>query len=339
MKELFHSLRESISNGRDAVIVSVVASSGSTPRGAGAKMLVNGDGRVCGTVGGGAIEHEAEQLAAGFLREKTGGIRDFRLAPNQIRDLGMVCGGGVSIYFQYLEAGNGELIAFVDETIDKIKLGKPCWLITDITAEDGGKMGTYSVTDGFSGLAVSGLAPVISGKAKRHSVGGRDYLTEQLVEPGIVYVFGGGHVSREFVPAASRVGFRCVVLDDRPEFTSREDFPDAEGTAVVDFGNLNEAVEIREHDYIVIMTRGHQYDTTAQAFALRTRARYIGVMGSRSKIAHVKNKLREQGFTDEDMGRVNTPIGLDIGAETPAELAVSITAELIMTRAEKEPAN
>ena len=131
------------------------------------------------------------------------------------------------------------------------------------------------------------------------------------------------------------VDFRCVILEDRPEFCDPKLFPGAEEVRLIqqeDWCNL----AVDSSDYICIMTRGHKNDTDCQAFALTTPARYIGVIGSRSKIAAVNAKLRERGFTAEDLQRITTPIGLPILAETPAEIAISIAAQLIQVRVKTE---
>ena len=154
-----------------------------------------------------------------------------------------------------------------------------------------------------------------------------------MTKAGRVYVFGGGHVSRELVPLLSHLEFSCVVFDCLPKFADKELFPTADDVIAGDFDNISASVHITEKDYVVIMTRGHSYDLTVQAQALRRGPRYIGVIGSRAKIALVSKKLREQGFLQEELDIVHTPIGIDIKADTPAEIAVSIAAEMIMIRA------
>ena len=133
----------------------------------------------------------------------------------------------------------------------------------------------------------------------------------------------------------THVGFRCVVMDDRPEFARRELFPTAEEVKLVDFSNLAETVTVGEEDYVCIMTRGHAFDTVIQAQVLKCAPVYVGVIGSRKKAAAIRQILKEQyGLTEEELSRVTTPIGLDIGAQTPAEIAISIAAQIIQVRAQ-----
>ena len=168
---------------------------------------------------------------------------------------------------------------------------------------------------------------------RRRREEGRDFYVEQINSSGKVYVFGCGHVAQELVPVLAHVGFRCIALDDRPEFANEQVVRGAEKVMLVDFEHIDESVKIGPEDYICVMTRGHAYDTTVQAQALRTPACYIGVIGSRAKTAGVQKQLRTMGFTDEDFKRITTPIGLDIKAETPAEIAISIAAQMIEIRA------
>ncbi len=114
MKKLFDALRQALRNGEDAVLVTIVASSGSAPRGTGARMLVTARGRVCGTIGGGAVEYKGEQIAAEILRTKRSRQESFRLYKNDVADLGMVCGGAVDVYFRFISAGDAGVADLID---------------------------------------------------------------------------------------------------------------------------------------------------------------------------------------------------------------------------------
>ena len=125
------------------------------------------------------------------------------------------------------------------------------------------------------------------------------------------------------------VGFRVAVCEDRAAFAGKERFPDAEAILIGDYGQAFDKLYVRASDALIVMTRGHEADLTVLARALKTNAAYIGCIGSRHKIAFTREKLIGMGYTDADLERIHTPIGLDIGAETPEEIAVSIAAELI----------
>lgn len=334
MKTLFQKLKETLAAGTDAVLVTIVASSGSTPRGAGARMLVTEAGRICGTIGGGAVEYRSQQTALDVLRAKSSRTEQFLLHKNQVQDLGMICGGDVTVYFHYLAADDPAALAMTQETLDVFAAGEQSWLITDITPGGSGALTLYGAKRGVVGAPVPpAVLDGLSFKPCRMEADGRLYYVETLVRAGRVLIFGGGHVAQALVPALAAVDFRCIVIEDREEFCHPELFPGVERTCLVQADELEQQVQVGPDDFLCIMTRGHKDDTVCEAFALRTPACYIGVIGSRRKVAGVNAKLRAMGFTDEDLARIKAPIGLDIQAETPAEIAVSITAELIQKRA------
>ena len=158
---------------------------------------------------------------------------------------------------------------------------------------------------------------------------------EPVVSRPVLYVFGAGHVSRQIVPLAAGVDFQVVVIDDREDFANAGYFPDATDIHQYPFEGLMERLPIDESSFLVIVTRGHMHDKTVLAQALKTNATYIGMIGSSRKRRLIYQKLVEEGFKEEGLLRVHSPIGLEIGAETPEEIAVSIVAELIKVRAGK----
>ena len=159
-------------------------------------------------------------------------------------------------------------------------------------------------------------------------------LDEEFSKENFVYIFGGGHVSLDLTDLLYKIGFKCIVIDDREEFANKDRFPNAYKILVEDYDKIFEKINITKYDYIVILTRGHIYDYIVEKNALKTDAIYIGMIGSKNKIKNLHDKLKsEEGYNDEAISRVNAPIGLQIGAETTEEIAVSIAAELILKRA------
>ncbi len=335
MKELFRIMEEKLTAGEDLVLVTVIASSGATPRGAGARMLVGREGRLRGTIGGGAVEYRSEAIAKTVLEEKTSHGHDFSLTKDDVQNLGMICGGACRVYFHYIPAGEERTLLLSRRCGELLRRGEDLWLISDMAA--GGSLATYTPTDGFWDITgVDWLIPKLSRHPEHFVENGRDLFAEQISSAGKVYIFGGGHVAQELVPVLSHVGFRCVVLDDREDFVRPELFPGAEKVVLGDFRRISEKFEITGEDYVCVMTRGHAYDTVVQAQVLRCRPCYCGVIGSRFKAAGVRKTLKEEyGLCDEELDLVTTPIGLDIKGETPAEIAISIAAQLILKRGER----
>lgn len=150
------------------------------------------------------------------------------------------------------------------------------------------------------------------------------------------YIFGGGHVAYALEPVLRHVDFRTVVIDDREEYANPERYPYAERTLAVDnFDNAFDDIETDEDSYIIIVTRGHRGDLQVLRQALKAPHAYLGMIGSRRKNRLLYDTLLEEGFKEEDFAEIHSPIGLSIGSETPEEIAISIVAEIIQVRAEK----
>ncbi len=165
-----------------------------------------------------------------------------------------------------------------------------------------------------------------------------DVFIEPVLPPAVLYLFGAGHVSQSLSKVASMAGFEVTVVDDREAYANRERFPEAHEVIAADFAEATQQLSPETSSYVVIVTRGHRDDMRVLQWAITTQARYIGMIGSRRKVISICDELVRQGASPEDFARVNAPIGLDIGAVTPEEIAVAVTAELIAIRRSSEAA-
>lgn len=306
MHEIFTHMIYELQEGRDCELVTVVSHQGSAPRGRGAQMLMGATRRVAGTVGGGNVEFDAEKRAMAMVVNHECAIVDYALHTDTRNSIGMVCGGDVTMHFQYIEA-NAENMAFAKSVLDAIN------------AHEHKVLNLYP--DG-SPMSLS---------AEPQS--GAYFLPLPVGERAII--FGAGHCGVALAALLNAVGFRVTVMDNREQFLTRERFPKAETLICGDLENIAAHLSIEPEDYTVIMTNAHTFDFVLQAQLLRSPMAYVGVIGSRSKKASVEERLRNVGITEEMIRTVHTPIGLSIGAVTPEEIAVSIAAEMIAIRAEK----
>lgn len=332
MKRIFQKVEAALLRGEDVVLCSILASSGSAPRGAGAKMAVFADGTTIGTVGGGAVEQHTQRLAMQVHESKQPVSHGFRLAPNQVNDIGMICGGNVTVYFQLLTAAD---LPFVQALLASLDSGENVWLVLKLLDGAICETGLYDEKNGlrFTGcLTKAELQPMLKARAV-YQKGEPGYYIEPISRTGMVYIFGGGHVGKALVPELARVGFRVTVFDNRPDFATKQTHPAAENVIFGDYYDIGKSVTITPEDYVVIMTPGHQADREVLLQAMRTDATYVGCIGSRHKIAATQRYLIDNGIPEETLPRIHAPIGLAIQAETPEEIAVSITAELILHRA------
>ncbi len=331
MREFVRRVVHALEAGQSVELVSVLSSSGSTPRGAGALLAVFLDGTAAGTVGGGNVEFEAVHLAKALLQSGKNALRSFRFVQGDAASLGMVCGGDVTLHFHYLPAGDSQTIQVLRDLLLASGQDADVWLVRRLEGEAVTAMGLADRT------GIRRMPGLPGDTLKNKAVFQDGWFAVPAVKAGRVYIFGGGHVSQALVPAISAVGFRPVVYDDRVEFTDQALFPQAEQTICGSFGELAQKLTVTPDDYVVIMTRGHQADYEVLTQTLRSGAKYLGCIGSQKKLALCRDRLLEAGFTAEEYARVHAPIGLAIGAETPAEIAVSVTAELIAVRAGAMP--
>jgi xanthine dehydrogenase accessory factor len=327
------------------VLATIIRRAGSTPRNAGARMIIRSDGGIIGTIGGGPVEGAVMAAAPEILASGRFEIRTFDLdRAGAAGEMDMICGGRLDVLLERISPAP-EVIRFF-RALDEARRRGRKYLLAALIPEASGDIargamfsdGEIVAGRGFDGSAL----PALLEKARRERAPvlvvheERRYLVEPPFVPGTLYLFGAGHVSQAVSRLSRDVGFRTVVLDDRAAFVSAERFPRAEEVRVIDdFTAALRGIPVDPDSYLVILTRGHHHDQTVLRQALGTDAGYIGMIGSRRKRDAIYAALRDEGFTDADFARVHCPIGVGIQAETPAEIAVSIVAELIAARASR----
>ena len=330
MRRLFSALERVLSLGQPAVLVTVTASSGSTPGGAGARMLVGEQGLLAGTIGGGEVEYRCLAMARELLGGTRGLQHQFSLTQEDNARLGMVCGGQVRVHFLPIPPGDGAVLELCRRALGYFEAGTPFWLLTPLEGE--GRPVLWSPGQEGGAEVPQAVTAQLGSRPLCLSWEGQTWFAEQLQSPGTVYIFGGGHVAQALVPVLAPLDFPCVVLDDREEFAGPALFPLARESRAIDLGDILRQVTITGEDYVCIMTRGHENDLLVQQQVLRTPARYIGLIGSARKAALSFAQLRKMGFSEADLARIVTPIGLPIGGRSPQEIAISIAAQLIQYR-------
>jgi xanthine dehydrogenase accessory factor len=253
-QEVFSALSDALSRGEEVALVTIVASSGSTPQRVGAKMLVFADGRTVGTIGGGCYEDDAFWKAREAIASRRPATTRYELSDDFAEESGLICGGQMEVFIEPVEA-----------------------------APD-------------------------------------------------VYIFGAGHVGQSLARMAHEAGFHVHVIDDREKFASAERLGSDVDVQVSDIPDWLAAHPLPSTAYAVIVTRGHRHDLDALRALAGQPLRYVGLIGSRAKVKRIYDALRDEGLTPEQLRPIYAPIGLDIGAVTPQEIAVSILAELIAVK-------
>ncbi|MFA7405578.1 MAG: XdhC family aldehyde oxidoreductase maturation factor [Pelobacteraceae bacterium] len=333
-------------NGEDLVLVTVLSKSGSAPCLAGAKMVVRADGSSIGTVGGGVLEAAALKRAARVFKSKVAEVLSFDLSGAEAASMQMICGGNVKLLVDYVPA-SALNIGMFKKLHDALQAGEKCYLLASLgkageekhqtlrclALEDGALTGDFPYPRQWLDLLIE--KAYRSTYPVEETIDDERFIIERCFVPSTVFIYGAGHVSQQVALLAEMVDFQTVVLDDRSEFANKERFPQADSIKVLDsFDDCFAGFEPDGDSYVVIVTRGHQHDKTVLTQALRTRAGYIGMMGSHRKREELFKVLQQEGFSSEALERVHCPIGLSIKAATTSEIAVSIIAELIQTRAQ-----
>jgi xanthine dehydrogenase accessory factor len=253
-QEVFAALADALDRGEPMALVTIVSTLGSTPQRVGAKMLVFGDGRIVGTIGGGCYENDAFWKAREAIGHRKPALIHYELSDDFAQETGLICGGQMDVYIEPIEP-----------------------------------------------------SPEL-------------------------YIVGAGHVGFHLGRLAHEVGFRVHVVDDREKFANQERFPTATEIIVDEIPHWLEGARLPPHAFVVIVTRGHTNDLEALRALAPRELRYLGLIGSRAKVARIFEALETNLIPAELLRRVHAPIGLDIGAITPQEIAVSILAELIAVK-------
>jgi xanthine dehydrogenase accessory factor len=357
MIDAFDRIPEALHSNAGAMLATVIGTSGSTPASALSRMLVGETGeRLAGTIGGGCVEGDVICAARDLAGSGTSAVMTFTLDEDH-PESGMLCGGTVDVFIEPVSGRDlgfieslrerrdsgedsikGTLVAPDGMILDRFLIPPDCTAILPAHLIESGVHGEESerflrrflperaeleaAVEEMNRRGIAARIPVSEGRLILEPVAGTPSLC----------LFGGGHVSLAVSKIAALAGFRVTVIDDRPEFANPERFPEAARTVAADFLESFSRITLKPSSSIVIVTRGHKADELVLGVAVTTSAGYIGMIGSRKKVAAVFDRLVARGVPAEALRRVHTPIGLNIGAVTPGEIAVSIVSELIHTR-------
>lgn len=343
------ALKEVCSGDTAAALVTITGVKGSTPRKPGAKMLVLPDGQVFGTIGGGCGEADVRREALNALSL----LAPVKYTVNMTNDIaeeeGMVCGGIMDVLIDIIKPGahsdkkllagylasleSGEMPVLVTVTSsprEQALLGRKCFLTADGTRTgDLGNEGLNRLTEKWvSEVRSEGRVRLITLPAGPE-LPECNVLLEPPPAPVELLILGGGHIAKPLAAIAHILGYRVTVVDDRPAFANSARFPGASQVICQDFGQALREIQIGPETFVVIVTRGHRHDHLCLRQVVTQPSAYVGMIGSRHRVRALMAQLQEEGIPAELLERVHSPIGLDIAAETPEEIAVSIIAELI----------
>lgn len=352
-RNIYEQVVEFIDAGRSFALATILRAEGSTPRKAGVRAIIDETGGIWGTLGGGAVEAEAQRRAVEVCKSKQTIVFELALEGACRSDDAPICGGNMRILVDATVEKDRGSYAQAAQAVRPAAAGRCGVLLTTVCAGAETEVAVRWVPR----EAIGAEASFPGGEAIRSCLGreearlfvqpaaadsggdGQEVNTavEVLVEPVIsmpmLLIVGGGHIGQALARQAMLVGFDVVVLDDRPEFTDPALFPEGAATRCGDIRKEVEAFPVERDTHIVVVTRGHKYDAEALEACIHAPAAYIGMIGSKRKVGLMHKDFVESGLaTEEEFGRVFAPVGLDIGAVTVPEIAASIVAQLIAVR-------
>ena len=348
MQDVFHEAVNLLESEEQLVMATVIRTKGSTPQKPGAKLLVRSDGSGVGTLGGGCVEGDIWYAASQLMRR--GGdaqYREYELNEDLAAQDGLVCGG--TMFFLIDPVYQPDQYLDYAKEIDSAYEGGPSVALASLIKSAPGKNlpvgaklfiredGSTEGSLGDSELdrdAVKRAHGLMAMGRNEYAIAedGSEYFIEAYTTPPQLVICGGGHVSFALAAHAKPLGFRLFITDDREEFANPERFPNADIIVAKKPEDALDELPINANTFIVVATRGHRFDNVALAAAAATRARYVGLMGSKRKTILIYEDLVRMGLDEQRLRDIRSPIGLDIRARTPEEIAVSIMGEILMFR-------
>ncbi len=341
MESIYRKLQELSRNGETVAVATVVEVKGSAPREVGAKMIVHPSGQHIGTIGGGYGEAKVIRAGEGVIENGTPVMVRIELTHEISTESAGICGGVMQVFVQqwrpgwdtfdafYQSIGNRERVALVTvmRSAEPEKAGNRAAVWLDRPA--GGRLGLGKMERQVLADAVDSLQ-----ERKHHILQYPEQELEVFVEvqrrPPRMVILGSGHVAVPLAELATLCDFGVTVIDDRPEFASKERFPTADQIVVADLQQAVREMTMDEDTYVVLVTRWHTLDVVCLQEIIDRPLAYIGMIGSRRRVRGVFQLLeQENGIPKEKLERVYAPIGLPLAARTPAEIAVSIMGEVI----------
>lgn len=343
MRDVILTLIKALEAGREQILCQVVETRGSTPQKAGATMIVDPAGGQTGTLGGGCVENEVKQRAIRQLGATGASLQSFVLDHDNAWADGLICGGKMVIAVEALRGT--EPLSYLRAMLRLLESGEGFTEAVIVNPEriEGAQAGAgRRFLFGPDGSCQSSWpeAPVPAQLLERAAQAPRRPRPE--AHGGVAWIpslprirlviVGAGHVGQAVAHLAAGADFDVWVVDDRAQYASEARFPQAQRILVGPINETLAALELTPHTYALIVTRGHGHDQEALYHLAPTPAAYVGLIGSRRKIRLIFENLREAGIAEADLARVTAPVGLDIGSQTVAEIAISIVAELIARR-------
>ena len=326
--DLIDRLRRS---GRRATMATLVRTVGTTPRKEGTKMFVGDEGNIFGSVTiGGCVDARVIEHANEVLSSSAPRLLNMQLGDEEAWEIGLTCGGAVDVYVEPLDE---DVMKLYEAAREEWQAGRAVAIATAISGEGAGAR--ILMRENGTVLEAGGRAASLEKLDKRASAWPKqsrttdDVYIEVLRPPSTLIIFGAGAVAIPLVTFAKTLGLRTIVVDGRARFASRERFPDADEIRVGIVSEIAGQMQFGPSTPLVLVAHDYKIDVPVLEKALSSDAPYVGLLGSRRRGATILQMLRDAGVPESQLSRVRTPIGLDLGGETAADIALSIVSEVV----------
>lgn len=344
MDEVLNAVRQWLERGEAAALATIVAIERKAPRGPGAAMAIGPRGEIVGSLSGGCVEPALVESASAVMRSREPRLISFGISDDQAFGIGLSCGGTLHVFLEPVtaqgeegallaaldrELGRGRAAALVTVLAGRPRAGAKMLVPEDSSAPMLGSSGDPSVDEALAKTARELLA---QGASERREVHGLDVFVRSVCPPPTLYVIGAVHPAAELCRAGKLVGFRVVVCDPRSPFATAERLPAADEIAREWPDAYLARQPLGARDAVCVLTHDLKFDVPAIRAALSGGAGYVGAMGSRKTHARRVERLREEGVPDDQVRRVFSPIGLDLGGDDGGEIAVAVMAEIVAHR-------
>jgi len=338
------------------VLATVAMVIGSAPQKPGSSALFNPEGLLSGTVGGGVLEGEVQQIAQKAIQSKKSGYYNFKLDREISHGEGAICGGQANIL---VDASPGDHRIVLERIKQSLINRIPGVLVTKVSGITEGDVHLqrfwltenerFTITGDYNREIEAEVQRLISAGNRgdcmelKIPLSGEDhdvlFLLETVFPPAHLVIAGAGHIGRALSHMGKLLDFEVTVIDDRPEYANPENLPDADHIIVKDIGKAMEELKKTLDTFVVILTRGHQDDAKALKACIGSDIAYIGMIGSKNKISLMrKDFIQHEWAASEDWDNIHAPVGLDIDSKSVQEIAISIAAQLVQVKNCKEPA-
>jgi xanthine dehydrogenase accessory factor len=343
MRDILPDLDTWRAEDKSIALATVVQTWGSSPRRAGAKMALTPDGKITGSVSGGCVEGAVYEAGVNTLKSNRPQLLHFGVADETAWEVGLACGGSIDIFVKPLDetffhALRSVLAEEKSAVLMTIVRGPDELLGREMLVEENGRV-TGSLTLEFEEQALAVAKEALAqGESHRAMLNEEvEVFVEVIAPPPTLIAVGGVHITIALVALAKTLGYRTVVVDPRSAFGNEERFPNVDRLIQQWPEDAFQEIQITRSTAVAMLTHDPKLDDPALKVALASPAFYVGALGSKTTQAKRRQRLLEEGLTEEHLNRLHGPIGLKIGAGTPEEIAISIMAEIVAARNRKIP--